>query len=356
MRISIIGLKFAGKTTFFDLLTARGMAGSASGKKGATISTVFVPDPRLDRLNEVYQPKKKVAANLEFIDTAALSTEGHGKSFTGATLEEVKRGDALCLVVREFESAAAPHPENRVDGVKDLQFILGEFVMTDYLLVSKRVERLEKQVSMSKKLEEQHELDALRKVLVVLEQEKPARDAGLTAQELKAISSCQLLTLKPLLVVVNLGEDKIPQMDARIAAYAQRFPQHTITAMCAPIEQDLAGMSAADAAEFMKDLGLKDPAFDRVIRGCFAMLDFKVFFTVGEDECRSWPVPRSATAFDCAGAIHTDLQRGFIRAVVLPYADFAAAPTPDTFKHKARQEKREYAVQDGDLIEIRFNV
>jgi hypothetical protein len=209
---------------------------------------------------------------------------------------------------------------------------------------------------MTKKVEEQRELEALRKVLAVLEQEKPARDAGLTAQERRAISSCQLLTLKPLLVVVNVGEAQIPQMDARIAEYAKRFPQHTITAMCAPIEQDLAGMAPADAAEFMKDLGLKDPAFDRIIRGCFAMLDLKVFFTVGDDECRAWPVVRAATAFDCAGAIHSDLQRGFIRAMVLPYADFAAAPTPDTFKHKARQEKREYAVQDGDLIEIRFNV
>ncbi len=356
MRISIIGLQFSGKSTFFNLITSHGMEGSASGKKGATIGTCFVPDPRLDKLSEVYQPKKTVRANLEFIDTMPLSSDGQGKSFSGETLDQVKRGDALCLVVREFDSPMAPAPGGTVNGMRDLDYILGEFIMTDLVTLDKRAERLRKQVQSTKKPEELRELEAVEKALAALEEERPVRDLELTEQELKYLSPYQLLTLKPLLVVVNVGEDEIPTMKDRIAAYQERFPQHTITALCANMELELAQMDAEEAEEFMTDLGLEDPAFDRVIASCFEMLGLKVFFTVGEDECRSWPVARDATAYDCAGAIHSDLQRGFIRAVVLPYSEFEANPDPKTFKSEARQEKKDYLVSDGGLIEIRFNV
>ncbi len=356
MRMSIVGLGFSGKSTFFELLTTRGMQGAASGKKGATIGTAFVPDERLDKLSDCYQPKKTTPANLEFIDTSSLSLEGKGNSFTGGTLEEVKRADGLALMIQEFASPMAPHPSGSVDGFRDLEFILSEFILADYVTLEKRAERLRKQVQVNKKTEDQRELEAIDKVLAALENEQPASTLDLTENELKALSPYQLLTLKPLLAVLNIGEDQIADMDARIAAYQERFTGCTVTALCASFELELTQMEEGEAAEFMDDAGITTTAFERVVASCFETNGLKVFFTVGHDECRAWPVSRDATAFDCAGAIHSDLQRGFIRAVVMPYAEFEANPTPDAFKQNGSQQKKDYAVDDGDIIEIRFSV
>ena len=357
MRMSIIGLQFAGKSTFFQIVTSHGVAGSVSGKKGATIGTVFIPDPRVDKLTEVYHPKKQVNASLEFIDTAALAMAGRGKSFSGQTLDEVKRGDALCLIIREFDSPTAPHPEGSVDGLRDLEFILGEFIVNDYLTLEKRAERLRKQVQINKAPEEVRDLAAVEKALAALEAEKPAREIEFTEQERKYLAAYQLLTLKPLLVVLNVDENQIEAMDARIAEYAGRFPEYTFRAMCAALEHELAEMAPAEAAEFITELGLpEEPAFERIVKGCFEMLGLLVFFTVGPEECHAWPVRRGITAYEAAGTVHSDMQRGFIRAMVLPHDEFAKNPGPDTFKQQAQQQKKDYLVRDGDILEIRFSV
>ncbi len=356
MRMSIVGLPFAGKSTFYEILTTKGMSGSASGKKGAAIATVSVPDQRLDRLSEVYQPKKHTPAALEFIDTPGMSLEGQGRGFAGGTLEEVKRADAMILMVQDFDSPMAPHPKGSVDAARDIEFILSEFVMADYIMLEKRAERLRKEVQVAKKTENVRELEAVEKVLAVLEQEKPANTLDLTDNERKVLSPYQLLTLRPLLIVLNVGEDKTDTMDARAAEVAAGFPDYTFMAMCASLESELAQMDPAEAEEFMADLGLSEPAFDRIIAKCFNILGLKVFFTVGRDECRAWPVAAAATAYESAAAIHSDLQRGFIRAVVMPYAEFAANPQETTFKEKGREQKKDYFVADGDIMEIRSGV
>lgn len=356
MRISIIGLQYSGKTTFFDILTHHGMSGSLSGKRGSHIGTVFVPDARLDKLSEVYRPKKQVNAAMEFMDTPSLTMDATGNAFASGSLEDVRRADTACLVLRAFDSVTCPHPAGSVDPGRDLRFILNEFMVNDYVMVEKRVEKLRKQVQMTKKPEEQRELEALEKILAALEAERPAREVELTENERKALSPYQLLTAKPILAVLNVGEAQLRNLDAIIADFMTTFPGIVCTALCANTELELAQLEEADAREFMTDLGLKESALTRVLHAAFDMLNLQVFFTAGPDECRAWPIPRGSTAYDAAGAIHTDFQKGFIRASVLPYEAFAKNPVPDVFKSEAQQQRKEYPMVDGDIVEFRFSV
>ena len=237
--------------------------------------------------------------------------------------------------------------------MRDLNYVLGEFILTDYATLDKRAEKLRKLVQVAKKTEDIRELEAIDKALGVLEDEKPVHSLDLTEHELKALAAYQLLTLKPLLIVLNIDEGETAQMNEKIGSYQEKFPEYTVTALCASMEHELAGMELAEAAEFMEEFELTEPAFDRVVASCFHMLGLKVFFTVGDDECRAWPVSREATAQECAGAIHSDLERSFVCAVTLGYDEFEAEPNEKTHKLKGRQEKKNYIPKDGDLMEIR---
>ncbi len=356
MRISIVGLPLAGKTTFFTMLTQRGMVGSATGKKGAQIATAFVPDERLDHLIAVYQPKKQAYASVEFINAPSMSAENAGSGLSSATVDELRRADTFCLVIREFDDPAYPHPFGSVNGRRDLDFILNEIILSDLMIVEKRVEKLRKSILLTKRNEEIRELELLERIAGSLESEQPVRELTLNEQEEKILSPYQLLSQKPLLIVLNISEDRTGEMDELVGQYAQDYPKLTFTAMCATLEAELAQMEGDDAKEFMADLGIAEPAFKRILKAAYQLLNLQVFFTVGHDECRAWPMPKGGTAYDAAGAIHSDFQRGFIRAIDLPYAEFAANPTPDTFKREATQKRKEDLVQDGDLIEFRFNV
>jgi GTP-binding protein YchF len=356
MRMSIVGLGFSGKTTFFQILTQHGQEGSVSGKKGSNIGTLYVPDPRLDRLTEVYKPKRQVNASMEFLDTPSLSVAGAGKSFTGAALDEVRRADTLCLVIQAFNSPSAPHPTGTVDGVRDLEFINSEFILLDLGTLEKRAEKLRKLTRINKQAAEVRELETVEKALEHLVEEQPLRDVDLSEQELLALAPYQLLTLKPVLVVLNIDDDQVADMDAVIAPYREHFPGAPITAMCATLEAELAEMEPEDAGEFMAELGISEAALDRIVAACFGLLGMQVFFTVGEDECRAWTIAHGDSAFVAAGKIHSDIQRGFIRAMVLPYAAFDADPATATFKNRAAQQRKDYAMQDGDLVEFLFNV
>lgn len=355
MRISIIGLPYSGKTTFFDILTQKGMEGSASGKRGSNIATTFVPDERLDKLCEVYEPKKRANVPIEFLDTPGLSTEGDGHGLSGQALEEAKKADTFCLVIQAFD-AGVPHPLGEVNPKRDLDFILNEFIMSDYMVMEKRAEKLRKSVQLTKRNEEIRELELVDRILQELENEHPLRELELSEADLKVLSPYQLLTLKPILVVLNIGEDDTADMDDIIAKHAEEYGNLTFTGMCASLESELAQMDTEEAAEFMEDLGIEEPAFDRVIKAAFSLLGLQVYFTVGHDECKAWAMPRNGTAYDAAGAIHSDFQRGFIRAIVLSYEKWLENPHPDTFKRESEQKRKEDPVYDGDLIEFRFNV
>ncbi len=356
MRMSIIGLGFAGKTTFFQILTKHGMKGSLSGKKGATIGTVFVPDPRLDRLTATYNPKKQVNASIEFIDTPSLSAEGSGKSFSSAALEEVRRADTLCLIIHAFESESYPHPMGSTDGPRDLDFIISEFILNDLMVLEQRAQKLRKLTRIAKQDSEVRELAAVEKAIEALNAETPLRDVELSEQEQAALSAYQLISMKPLLVVLNVNESQVAEMDIIPQQIATQYRGLTFMAMCAELELELADMEPNDATEFMADLGIHEPAFQRIIRACFEVMGLRVFFTVGDDECRAWPIPRNMTAFDSAGQIHSDIQRGFIRAMVMPYSQFDAAPEEGTFKANAVQQRKDYIMQDGDIVNFLFNV
>jgi GTP-binding protein YchF len=356
MRISLIGLAASGKTTFYNLLTQRGQQGSLSGKKGSNIATVFVPDERLDYLTSVYHPKKTVHAAIEFLDTPGLSAEGEGKGFASGSLDEVRRADSFCLLIREFEDPSNPHPLDTVNGARDLDLILNEFVLNDLLLLEKRIEKLKKSIVLNKRHEEIIEQGILEQMQAHLEAERPLRDVELTEQDRKTLACYQLLTMKPLLIAINVGEGQVGELDAIIARYQAKYPKLAFTGLCATLESELAQMEPADAQVFMADLGLKEMALTRVLKAAFGLLHLQVFFTAGDDECRAWPMPINGTAFEAAGCIHTDFQRGFIRAMVLPYADFVANPTPETFKRQGVQRRKEELIADGDIVEFRFNV
>lgn len=354
MRMSIVGLAFSGKTSFFELLTKHGVDSAVSGKKGRNIGTVFVPDERLDHLTGVYEPKKQVSAALEFTDSQSLSTEGAGNSFSTVALEEIRRADTLCLVIQGFDTI--PHPIDVVDPPRDLEFIHGELILNDLMTLEKRAEKLRKVAQISKKQEDLLELAAVDKAVAALEEERALRNVDLTENEIKALSGYQLMTLKPLLVVLNVGENEIAEMDALLTPMRERHPELNFTAMCAELENELAAMEPEDASEFMADLGIAEPAFSRIVQACLDLVGLQVFFTVGPDECRAWPIAKSSSAYDAAGAIHSDIQRGFIRASVMPYAVFAESPSPDQFKDSAVQQKKDYIMQDGDIVEFKFSV
>lgn len=356
MRVSVIALPFAGKKTFFRILDQHGRSGSASGKRGGgSILTVHIPDGRLEALTRAYEPKKQTNAAIEFIDAPSLATDQSGKSVSTASLEEVRQADSACLLIRDFESATCPHPRGSVDGRRDLAFILNEFVITDLVHLGNVVARLRKTSAINKDRAEIAAVATLEKAIAGLEKEIPLREMEFNEQEAKTLAAYQLLSAKPLLVVLNVDASRTEDMDALTVQYAERFPNLAFTALCADLEAELAEMPAEEAAEFMAEMGLAESAFRRVLDACFELLGLQVFYTVGPTETHSWPLPRGSSAYDAAGVVHTDFQKGFIRAEVMPYAAFAEAPVVDTFKSQAVQQKKDYAVADGDIILFHFS-
>ena len=356
MRMSITGLAFSGKTTFFKILAHHGVNEAVSGKKGSNIGTVFIPDRRLSHLTAVYKPKKQVNAAMEFIDTPGLLLEDSGSTLSKDTLEDVRNADALCLLIHEFDSPSAPHPLGEINGVRDLRVILSEFIVADLLTLEKRAEKLRKTTRITKKTDEIRELEVIEKTIISLEKEIPVREIDYTDHDRKLLSSYQLLSAKPLLVVLNVDENRIGEQNSIVKVYEHEFPTLRFTALCVSLEYEIAQLDENEANEFMEDMGISEPAFEKVITSCFRLLGLQVFFTVGKDECRAWPVKKDSTAFEAAGKIHSDIQRGFIRAMVLPYARFEEEPDVGTFKLKAVQQRKDYIVNDGDIVEYRFSV
>ena len=356
MRMSITGLAYSGKTTFFNILTHHGLEEAVSGKRGSNIGTVFIPDFRLDHLSSVYEPKKQINASMEFIDTPGLLLDGSGKSISKENFDETRNADAICLLIHEFDSPLAPHPLGSVDGVRDLKFILNEFIFSDLLTLEKRAEKLRKTTRITKKMDEIRELEVIEKTINSLEKEIPVREVEYNPQDKKLLSSYQLLSAKPILIVLNIGDDRVGNTDSVVKEYAVNFPNLQFTPLCASLEYELPQLDENEAKEFMAEMGIVEPAFEKVIKACFELLGLQVFFTVGRDECRAWPIRRGLTAYEAAGKIHSDIQRGFIRAMVLPYERFKEESNVETFKLKAMQEKKDYLMKDGDIVEYRFNV
>jgi GTP-binding protein YchF len=361
MLIGIVGLPNSGKTTVFNALT-RGTVETASFSTGGFSvhrSVVDVPDPRVDRLSAMFKPRRTIYARVEYKDIGGLAKGISAGGLTGELLGAVSQTDALLHVVRAFEDPDVPHPEERLDPARDVALLDAELLLSDQIIVEKRLERLADQLRRPgggpERSANEAEQALLGRVLAALEAETPVRDLALSAEEDKALRGFQLLTAKPLLIVLNTGESagagQAPEL-------AYDHARSAVAAVQGKIEAELAVMEAGDRSELMAAFGVDEPSLNRVIRLSYQLLGLQSFFTVGEDEVRAWTVPVGASAVVAAGTIHTDLARGFIRAEVVHYDDLVAAGSLAEAKKlgKLRLEGRDYVVQDGDVLNIRFNV
>ena len=359
LRAALIGFSSSGKTTLFQLMTSAREA--PRGRSDVNIGISKVPDARLDTLTAMYNPKKRVPATVEFTDMAAPAKAG------AQALVDVagyKNADALVHVVRAFRDPAVAHPSGSVDPARDAQAMEDELILADLGVAERRLERLEKDLKKGKSAELEKERDLVQRCRQALEDGKPLRTLELTGDDIKRLRGFQFLSAKPLLLVINLDEADVPAVGASVERAAEKtgltaFLAHAATravALCATIELEISQLEGSDASAFLADLGLSESGLDRVIRASYDLLGYMSFFTVGEDECRAWSVARGTPAQAAAGEIHSDIQRGFIRAEVVAYDVLIARGSMAACRDhgEVRLEGKEYVVQDGDIINFRF--
>jgi GTP-binding protein YchF len=366
-KLVIVGLPSSGKTTIFNALTRSDAptGGFSSAADEPNLATVKVPDPRLDRLTEMFKPQRKVQADVQYLDVAGIAKGMAEKGMSGQLLGHLAQADALVHVVRAFEDADIAHPDGSVDPARDIETMNLELSFSDLAIIEKRLQRIEAQIPKMRGAEREayeREQATLGTLKQALENETALREvvADLDAEDAKTLRGFGLLSAKPLLVLVNVGEGQIADAPAVEGALSNQFrrPGVEIAALAGKIESEIAALDDEDAAVFMADLGIEESSRDRVIRLSFSLLGLMPFFTVGPDECRAWTIPRGATAVEAAGAIHTDIQRGFIRAEVTGYEDLIAAGSMAETKKQGtfRKEGKTYVIQDGDVINFLFNV
>jgi GTP-binding protein YchF len=358
MKAGIIGLGSVGKSTLFGLLTGA-MPAAPGGRPEARLGVARVPDPRIDVLATMYSPRKKTPATVEYVDVPGVA-KGEGSALVD--LPALRGVDALVHVVRAFESDLVPHPDGSVDALRDAKMLELELILADLGAVERRIERLEANIKKANKAEDVAEKAIFVKMKEALEAERPLRELALDDEEKRRLRSYSFLSEKPVVIVVNMGEEQVRGASAflessGLTALAQR-PGLALCPVSATIEAEVAQLAPDDAKAFRDDLGLAEPGLDRVIRTSYALLGLLSFLTAGEDECRAWTIRKGTRAQQAAGAIHSDIERGFIRAEVVAYDDLVAGGSIAACRDKGtlRLEGKDYVVQDGDVINFRFNV
>jgi GTP-binding protein YchF len=356
MEFGILGLELSGKTTIFSLLTGHTTA-AAPHKREAHVGVAQVPDARLDRLTAMFKPKKHTPATVRFVDVPGV-TKGGSQSLN---LPELRQMDGLAVVVRAFGSDAVPHPEGSVDPARDLELLETEVLLADLSVVTNRLERVERDMVKKKTPELQTEKDLLVRFKAALEKGESLRGLDVHADEEKYVKGFGLLTRKPMLVILNAGESDAGDLAGALQrANFDRWKGQAhvaFSAVSATIEQEIAAMSPEDQAEFLKGLGLPDRALDRLLRAAYDLLGLMSFLTAGEDECRAWSISKGTPAVKAAAAIHTDFEKHFIRAEVVPFQTLVDAGSLANCKTHGtlRLEGRDYVVQDGDVINFRVS-
>jgi hypothetical protein len=357
MEFGILGFELSGKSTLFALLTGQA-AGAAHGKREVHRGIAQVPDPRLPLLAAIYSPRKVVPATVQFVDVPSI-TKGGSASLN---LPELRTMDGLAIVVRGFASDVVPHPEGDVDPARDLELIDTELLLADLAVADARLERLDREIGKRKAPELEAERAALEKCRPALSAGTPLREVPLTPDEGRLLKGFTFLTRKPLLVILNVGESDVTDLAgasarAGLSAFLGR-PGVAVCPVCATLEEEISRLAPADQAEFLRELGLPDRALDRVLHAAYELLGLISFLTVGEDECRAWSIPSGTPAVRAAGTIHSDLEKGFIRAEVVPWQELLDAGSLPVCRQRGslRLEGKEYIVQDGDVITVRFNV
>ena len=347
MQVGILGWPGSGKSTLFAALTGR-VEDTGRATEAAT-AVIHVPDERIDRLSDMFSPRKTTHAEVVFVDPGADRSPGADRpTFPEPLLEAVRGVDALALVVRGFENPGVPRPRGSVSAERDLDSIEQELILRDLERVEKRLERLKKE---GNKADNAAERVLLERLQLQLEAERPLRETAWAPQDLARMRGFQFLSVKPAVVVCNIGEEQIGEAPRSLPEQPGRAVLH----LCARLECELAELDADERAQFLEQLGLAEAARDAFVRTAYRLLELVSFFTVGEDEVRAWPVSRGSTAPVAAGKIHSDLQKGFIRAEVIHYDDFIRVGSMAAAKADGvlRLEGKNYHVQDGDIMHVR---
>ncbi|MCZ7609992.1 MAG: redox-regulated ATPase YchF [Ignavibacterium sp.] len=360
MQIGIVGLPFTGKSTLFQTITKTHFDPSELAKSESHQAVVKVPDARLDKLTEMFNPKKKVNATIEFVDVVGLQKGDSGSTqFTGNFLAKVKTNDALVQVVRLFDNDAVPHPDGSINMMRDINSFETEFILSDLAIVEKRLETIKKQILKTQDEKLKREVPVLEKCSELLQEEKPLRDYHFSKEDLLILKTYQLLSIKPMLIALNFGENQVNDTEKYMNELVKHKLGHNTKALSffGQIEKEMADLSDEDAKVFMSDYGITESALDKLIREAYDLLGLQSFLTAGEDECRAWTIKKGMTAQEAAGEIHTDFYKKFIRAEVVHYDDFVEAGSFAKAKDvgKWRLEGKEYIVKDGDIISVRHS-
>ena len=362
MDLGIIGLERSGKSTVFNAVT-RGHARTGTfGGAEPNIGVVKVPDDRLERVAEVVKAKKVTHAEVRYLDfPGGFSVRGEGPP--PAYLASLSQCDALVHVVRAFRNESVPHPQNSVDPDRDVAAVNLELAFADLAMLERRVDKLESTVRSSRAGEREageRELALVQRMREALEGEMPLREQEFSSDDRRIISGYQLLTLRPVLVVVNIDESDVANADEVEASYRERWarPQVHVAALCGKLEQELTELSEEEGAEFRRDLGIAEGGLERMLRLSHDALGLITFITAGEKDTRAWPLSQGASALEAAGKVHSDIARGFVRAEVIGWQDLVDAGSWAEVRKRGllRTEGKQYVVRDGDVINVLFSV
>jgi len=360
MKSGIIGLPQAGKSSLFRILTRAHLSEAAfANPREAHVGVAKVPDERLDKLAALYNPKKLTHASVEYVDVGAIGQEALKET---AYIGHLRQVDALIHVLRAFEDDAIPHV-GAIDPLRDIKNVEFDLMVSDLGQIEKRLERLEKDLKKMRSPDLEKEDELLKKAKAHLETEKPLREMEMTPEDKKRIRGFMFLSEKPILYVLNIGESMElgKDLDAAVAKYklgeVAARPNAGASSICGKVEAELSEMSDEDAAEFLSSYGLKESGLARLIRKSYHLLGLISFFTAGEDECRAWTIPVNTRAVNAAGAIHSDLEKHFIRAETIRWDQLLEAGSEANARAKGtlRLEGKEYIVQDGDVMHIRHS-
>jgi len=359
MRLGIIGLPQSGKTTIFNALTGQALPTGfgSSGQMEVHTGVVNVPDERVGFLSGLYQPKKTTYAAVTYKDIGGLDSGISEGGLSGPLRNELAQVDGFLLVVRAFQDEDIPHPLDSLDPQRDFETIMGEFLLLDMITVENRLARLKEEWHKGKVEERRFneiETALMERLHNHLEAEQPLRGLDLSAEEIKLVRGYGLMTLKPVLVLVNTGDDT-PDPASLVAVSGSKI---ALAALQGQLESEIAQLPPDERGDFLEEYGIAEPGASRIVRLSYNLLGIQSFFTVGGDEVRAWSIQAGATAVEAAGTIHTDLARGFIRAEIIPYDVLHELGDEKAVKAagKQRLEGKTYIVQDGDIITVRFNV
>lgn len=363
MKIGIIGLSKSGKTTIFNSLTRQNAAVSSftTGKADPNLGVAKVPDKRIEVLSNMFKPKKTTYSTVDYIDMVGFSAGLSNDADAQKGLAPIKDVDAIIQVVRCFEDDSISHLMGKADPIRDIQTLELELILYDHSLIKKKLDKIDDQVKRGQKIIED-EKRLLSRCIEALEKEAPLRALDFSEEEDKILRAYQFLSIRPELMILNIGEKDVGS--ARPEAWSKQIramlkgKETAIVSLSGKIEMEISQLNPDEASEFLKELNIDEPALNKVVRASFDLLDIIPFFTVGEDEVRSWTIRKGMSAPKAGGKIHSDIERGFIRAEVISYDDLILSGTMARAREKGliRLEGKNYIVKDGDIAEFRFNV